>query len=345
MKFFHILLLFYCVVFGVQIAAAQTEAMRENAGVPEPRVILVTLRGAATVSGNLIRLDPDKLELVTANGLRIIAVNDIATIAFDHTAAARMVRPAVAPENSAPPPAAKAHAPSVPQEPRAASQQPATPPDTPRGYSKPHDKPSRRGSREATRRLEEISGPPEDTAAPVDETRTNPAAPAETGRPRAVSALPSPPAEFDAGEEARIERERADSLRKERESRARIERARAEAARERAARDRKERAARDRAERERQDRLARERKDREAAALAAKNKARDDKKGRNSRDKEDTRDRKRADNAKDKKERPAKDDKNSRDKAKKPERAGKDEKKKDSGKDDKKKTSGKGRRS
>ena len=93
MKFFHILLLFYCLVFGAQIAAAQTEAMRENAGVPEPRLILVTLRGAATVSGNLIRLDPDKLELVTANGLRIIAVNDIATIAFDHTAAARVVRP------------------------------------------------------------------------------------------------------------------------------------------------------------------------------------------------------------------------------------------------------------
>ena len=269
MKFSRIIFSF-CLVLGlVGVLAAQ--------GIPGPRRIIVTLRGNAVIVGNLIRLDPDKLEMVGENSIRIIDVDDIVSITFDQGQG----NSAKASHNNGvegmlmtkdpPPPAQEKGAPQT---------IPPDPAHLPRGYGKTHDRPSRRGAREASRKLEEAKGETPETS---NETQSIAGNPVPNANNSGNSGAENP---VVVDEEARAAAERAAA---ERLARARTERlAREKANRERAARERVAREKRERAaktEKERKERAERaEREKKEKAESARKEKASKNAKTKNNRE-------------------------------------------------------------
>lgn len=216
------------VLCAVGVLAAQN--------VPGPRKIIVTLRGNAVIVGNLIRLDPDKLEMVGENSIRVIDVDDIISITFDQ---GQGNSSKASHNNSAEAMLATKNAPAQQQGTPQAF--PPDPPNVPRGYSKVHDRPSRRGAREAASKLEDATGEkPENSDGNGNENGNSDINNNGAGN----NDNNNPP---DADEEARIAAERAAKERL-------LERARAERlVREKANR---ERAARERAEREKRERAA-----------------------------------------------------------------------------------------
>ena len=263
MKFSRIIFSF-CLVLGlVGVLAAQ--------GIPGPRRIIVTLRGNAVIVGNLIRLDPDKLEMVGENSIRIIDVDDIVSITFDQGQG----NSAKASHNNGvegmlmtkdpPPPAQEKGAPQT---------IPPDPAHLPRGYGKTHDRPSRRGAREASRKLEEAKGETPETS---NETQSIAGNPVPNANNSGNSGAENP---VVVDEEARAAAERAAA---ERLARARTERLarekanRERAARERVAREKRERAAKaekeskERAEREKKEKAENARKEKDAKNAKTKN--------------------------------------------------------------------------
>ena len=253
MKFFRVIFSL-CLVLGlVSVLAAQ--------GVPGPRRIIVTLRGNAVIVGNLIRLDPDKLEMVGENSIRIIDVDDIVSITFDqgqgNSAKASHnngVEGMLVTKDTPPPAQEKGTPQTIPPDPA----------HLPRGYGKTHDRPSRRGAREASRKLEEAKGETPEAAGETQNVTGNPVSnnnnPGNNGAENPVVVDEEARAAAERAETERLARVRTERLAREKANRER-------AARERVAREKRELAAK--AEKERKERA--ERAEREKKEKAEKN--------------------------------------------------------------------------
>ena len=250
MKFFRVIFSL-CLVLGlVGVLAAQ--------GVPGPRRIIVTLRGNAVIVGNLIRLDPDKLEMVGENSIRIIDVDDIVSITFDQgqgdSAKASHnngVEGMLMTKDKPPPPQEKGAPQTIPPDPA----------HLPRGYGKNHDRPSRRGAREASRKLEEAKGETPEASNETQSVAGNPVSNNNnSGNENPVVVDEEARAAAERAEAERLARARTERLAREKANRER-------AARESVAREKRERAAK--AEKERKERA--ERAEREKKEKAEKN--------------------------------------------------------------------------